>query len=116
MLMSTICAPRSTLKRAASAIMSDPHRRSARDRLDLAFVIGAAARFLAPKATSSRPPSPIRRGPQPNFLHRLAERAVRDPGIGATKRLLRKVREPIRIDDHGNFSGRSAILYLNMSA
>jgi len=38
------------------------------------------------------------------------------PAIGATKRLLRKLREPIRIDDHGNFSSGSAILYLNMSA
>src|SRR5216683_1454457 len=57
MLMSTICAPRSTLKRAASAIMT-----------------GSAPAICTE--------------------------------IGSTKRLLRKLREPIRIDDHGNFFER----------
>src|SRR2546422_6020539 len=40
--------------------------------------------------------------PAPNFLHSCRKGRSVTPAIGATKRLLRKVREPIRIDDHGD--------------
>src|SRR5262249_3269948 len=52
--------------------------------------------------------------PAPNCLHNCRKGRSVTPAIGATKRLFRKVREPIRIDDRGVFCG-SAILYLNAS-
>src|SRR5207247_712725 len=106
MLMSTICAPRSTLKRAASAIMSGSApaicteigstspARLARRRV---FSLPHSKEFEATISDTARP--------APNLLHNCRKGRSVTPAIGATKRLFRKVREPIRIDDHGNFSG-----------
>src|SRR6267154_88603 len=71
MLMSTICAPRSTLKRAASAIMTGS-----------APAIGTE--FEATISDTARP--------APNFLHSCRKGRSVTPAIGATKRLLRNVR------------------------
>src|SRR5882672_7559085 len=42
--------------------------------------------------------------PAPNCLHSCRKGRSVTPAIGATNRLFRNVREPIRIDDHGIFS------------
>src|SRR5262252_2853094 len=115
MLMSMIWAPCSTLKRAASAMMaasapaicteigSTSPSWLARRRV---FSLPHRSEFDATISDTARP--------APNCLHSWRKGRSVTPAIGATNRLFRNVREPIRIDNHGVFCG-SAILYLNAS-
>src|SRR6266571_4414840 len=112
MLMSTICAPRSTLKRAASAIMAGSApaicteigstspswfaRRSV-------FSLPHNSEFDATISDTARP--------APKFLHSCLKGRSVTPAIGATNRLLRSACEPIRIDDHGKFFRAGAQFY-----
>jgi hypothetical protein len=88
MLMSMICAPRSTLYRAASAITADRRRRSARRSVHFAAMVGAPLRFLRAPQAGIRRDHLRHRVPAPSRLHNWRKGRSVTPAIGATTRLL----------------------------
>src|SRR6266513_1190315 len=91
MLMSTICAPRSTLKRAAARLLAAPQQ-------------GVRGHHLGYGQACAEP------------FAQLPEGAIGDAGHRRDKKI---IAQSARTDSHRrsrNFFGGSAILYLNMSA
>src|SRR6266852_2368552 len=90
MLMSTICAPRSTLKRAASAIMTG-------SAPAICTEIGAAARFLATPQQRVRGDHLGYGEARTELLAQLPEGAIRDPGHRRDKKI---IAQAARTDSH----------------